>query len=49
MGRLFEQWVYGTDIPKITNEYNIKDQAEGPVLSIDVTQQNRMCRTAFVP
>lgn len=40
MGWFFEQWVYGTDIPKITIEYNIKDQAEGPVLSIDVTQQN---------
>jgi len=40
MGWFFEQWVYGTDIPKITIEYNIKDGPEGPVLAIDATQQN---------
>jgi hypothetical protein len=40
MGWFFEQWVYGTDIPKITIEYNIKDRPEGPVLAIDATQQN---------
>ena len=40
MGWFFQQWVYGTDIPKITIEYSIKDGADGPLLIIDAKQEN---------
>ena len=39
MGCFFNQWVYGTNIPKIGIEYSIVDEKEGPVLKIDATQR----------
>jgi hypothetical protein len=43
----FDQWVYGTEIPKITVEYGVKDSADGPVLEIDVKQEK--VRDGFAP
>lgn len=40
MGWFFNQWVYGTDIPKITIEYQISGTASGAVVTVDVQQQN---------
>ena len=39
MSWFFNQWVYGTDIPKIKIEYSVVDKADGPTLVIDATQQ----------
>jgi aminopeptidase N len=40
MGWFFDQWVYGTAIPKITIEYSITDGPQGPVFLVDSKQQN---------
>ena len=40
MGWFFRQWVYGTDIPKVTVEYSFAGDAEGTVWKVDLKQQN---------
>jgi hypothetical protein len=40
MGWFFRQWVYGTDLPKISVEYSFAKEPEGVVWKVDVKQQN---------
>jgi hypothetical protein len=40
MGWFFNQWVFGTGIPKIGIQYSIVDGADGPVLVLDVKQEH---------
>ena len=39
MGWFFDQWVYGTNIPKISIEYSVVDSPDGAVLKLDATQR----------
>ncbi len=39
MGWFFRQWVYGTDIPKVTVQYQLVESAEGPVMQVQIAQQ----------
>jgi hypothetical protein len=40
MGWFFRQWVYGTDLPKISVDYSFANDPEGVVWKVDVKQQN---------
>ena len=40
MGWFFRQWVYGTDLPKISVEYSFANDPAGVVWKVDVKQQN---------
>ena len=40
MGWFFRQWVYGTDLPKISVEYSFADDPAGVVWKVDLKQQN---------
>ena len=40
MGWFFRQWVYGTDMPRISVEYSFASDPAGVVWKVDVKQQN---------
>jgi aminopeptidase N len=41
MGWFFRQWVYGTDLPKISVEYSFANEADGVVVwKVDIKQHN---------